>query len=326
MLSFYRRFIKDFSSIASPLNELVKKNVKFEWKEKQENAFNELKDKLTNGPCLALPNFDKSFEIECEASGIGIGAVLMQEKSPIMFFSEKLNGAQLNYLTYDKKLYTLVRALQVWQHYLWPKEFVIHTNHESLKHLKSQTKLNRRHAKWVEFIEMVPYVIHYKKGKDNVVADALSRRYALFSSLTAKILGFKHMIELYKVEKSEFYDVYMQCLKGKHVQDHIMFDDMHFRKGKLCIPRCSIRELLVKEAHGGGLMGHFGEFKTYSMLCEHFYWLKMRKDVNKVCKQCFKCKEAMSKTQPHGLYTPLDVPSEPWVDISMDFVRRITKE
>lgn len=240
LASFYRRFIKDFSSIASPLNELVKKHVKFEWKEKQENAFNELKDKLTNAPCLALPNFDKSFEIECDASGIGIGAVLMQEKRPIMFFSEKLNGAQLNYPTYDKELYALVRALQVWQHYLWPKEFVIHTDHESLKHLKSQTKLNRRHAKWVEFIETFPYVIHYKKGKDNVVADALSRRYALFSSLTAKILGFKHMIELYKVEKSEFYDVYMQCLEGKHVQDHIVFDDMLFRKGKLCIPKCSI--------------------------------------------------------------------------------------
>ena len=72
-------------------------------------------------------------------------------------------------------------------------------------------------------------------------------------------------------------------------------------------------------------MGHFGEFKTYSMLCEHFYWLKMRKDVNKVCKKCFKCKEAKSKTQPHGLYTPLDVPSEPWVDISMDFVLGLPK-
>ncbi|TYK21798.1 uncharacterized protein E5676_scaffold991G00020 [Cucumis melo var. makuwa] len=271
LASFYRRFVKDFSSIASPLTELVKKHVKFEWKEKQENAFNELKEKLIKAPCLALPNFDKSFEIECDANGIGIGAILMQEKQPIMFFSETLNGAQLNYLTYDKELHVLVKALKVWQHYLWPKEFVIHTDHESLKHLKGQTKLNKRHAKWVEFIETFPYVIHYKKGKDNVVADALSRRYALFSSLSAKVLGFKHMIELYKVEKSKFYDVYAQCLEGKNVQDYIVFDGMLFRKGKLCIPKCSIRELLVNEANGGGLMGHFGEFKIYSMLCEHFY-------------------------------------------------------
>ena len=104
MASFYRRLIKDFNSIASPLNELVKKHVKFDWKEKQENAFNKSKDKLTNTHCLALPNFNKSFEIECDASGIGIGDILMQENRPIMFFSEKINGAQLSYQTYDKEL------------------------------------------------------------------------------------------------------------------------------------------------------------------------------------------------------------------------------
>ena len=78
----------------------------------------------------------------------------------------------MNYPTYDKELYALVRALETWQHYLWPKEFVIHTDHESLKHLKGHGKLNRRHAKWVEFIETFPYVIKYKQGKENIVADA----------------------------------------------------------------------------------------------------------------------------------------------------------
>ena len=94
---------------------------------------------MTNASCLALPNFDKSFEIECDASGIGIEAVLIQEKRPIMFLSEKLNRAQLSYPTYDKELHALV-TLQVCQHYLWPKEFIIHTDHESLKYLKSQIK------------------------------------------------------------------------------------------------------------------------------------------------------------------------------------------
>ena len=70
----------------------------------------------------------------------------MQEKRPIAYFIEKLNRAALNYPTYDKELNALVRALETWQHYLWPKEFVIHTNHESLKHLKGQDKLNIRHA------------------------------------------------------------------------------------------------------------------------------------------------------------------------------------
>ncbi|PKI36925.1 hypothetical protein CRG98_042682 [Punica granatum] len=87
------------------------------------------------------------FVIECDAFGIGIGVVLMQEKRPIAYFSEKLSGTALNYSTYEKELYALVCALETWQHYLWSKEFVIHTDHESLKHLKGQNKLNRRHSK-----------------------------------------------------------------------------------------------------------------------------------------------------------------------------------
>jgi len=177
LASFYRRFVKDFSTIAAPVIEIVKKSVGFKWNDEQDEAFNLLKDKLCSVHVLALPDFTRAFEVES-----GIGVVLMQDKRPIVYFSEKLNGAALNYPTYDKELYALVRTLETWQHYLWPKEFVIHSDHESLKHLKGQGKLSRRHAKWVEFIETIPYVIKYKQGKENIVADALSRRYVLLST------------------------------------------------------------------------------------------------------------------------------------------------
>uniref|UniRef100_A0A2N9HJT4 Reverse transcriptase domain-containing protein n=1 Tax=Fagus sylvatica TaxID=28930 RepID=A0A2N9HJT4_FAGSY len=142
LASFYRQFVRDFSSLATPFTEVIKKNVPFKWGKEQEKAFNLIKEKLTNAPLLVLPNFAKTFEIECDASGIA-----------------------LNYPTYDKEMYALVRALENWQHYLWPKEFVIHTDPESLKHLKGQQRLNKRHAKWVEFIETFPYVIRYKQGR-----------------------------------------------------------------------------------------------------------------------------------------------------------------
>ena len=173
----------------------------------QEKAFQIIKQKLTNAPLLSLPNFNKTFEIECDASCIGIGAVLMQEGWPIAYFSEKLSGAALNYHTYDKESYALIWALETWQHYLWPKEFVIHTDHESLKHLKGQHKLNKRHARWVEFIEIFPYVIRYKQGKENIVADVLSHRYVLISTLNAKLLGFEHIKELYADE----HDFSVEC-------------------------------------------------------------------------------------------------------------------
>ena len=166
--------------------------------EKQEEAFAALKHKLTNAHILTIANFAKSFEIECDASNVGIGAVLMQDGHPIAYFSEKLSGDALNYSTYDKELYALVRALKTWQHYLLPKEFIIHSDHESLKYLKGQGKLNKRYAKWVEFLEQFPYVIKYKKGKRNIVADALSRRHALLSMLETKLFGLESLKDMYK--------------------------------------------------------------------------------------------------------------------------------
>jgi len=103
LASFYRRFVSNFSTLASPLNELVKKNVTFTWDKRQEQAFALLKENLTKAHVLALPNFSKTFELECDASGVGMGALLLQGGHPIAYFSEKPHGATLNYPTYDKE-------------------------------------------------------------------------------------------------------------------------------------------------------------------------------------------------------------------------------
>ena len=227
---------------------------------------------------------------------------MIQEKRPIAYFSEKLNVAALNYPTYDKELYALVRALETWKNYLWLKEFVIHIDHESLKHLKRQGKLNRRHAQWMEFIETFPYVIKYKQGKKNIVANALSRRYALVFTLNAKLLGFEYVKELY-VNDDDFASVFGACEKvtfGKFYR----LDGYLFRENKLCVPNSSMRELLVREAHGGGLMGHFGVRKTLDVLQEHFFWPKMKRDVERVCARCVTCWQAKLKSY-HINYTLL---------------------
>ncbi|KAK1641612.1 hypothetical protein QYE76_059417, partial [Lolium multiflorum] len=319
LAGFYRRFVKDFGSIAAPLNELTKKDVPFVWGDAQQDAFMILKDKLTHAPLLQLPDFNKTFELECDASGIGLGGVLLQEGKPVAYFSEKLSGPSLNYSTYDKELYALVRTLETWQHYLWPKEFVIHSDHESLKHIRSQAKLNRRHAKWVEFIESFPYVIKHKKGKDNVIADALSRRYTMLSQLDFKIFGLETIKEQY-LHDADFKDVLLNCKDGRTWNKFVFNDGFVFRANKLCIPDSSVRLLLLQEAHGGGLMGHFGVKKTEDVLAAHFFWPRMRRDVERFVARCTTCQKAKSRLNPHGLYMPLPVPSVPWEDISMDFV------
>ncbi|KAL6346188.1 hypothetical protein AAG906_027932 [Vitis piasezkii] len=215
----------------------------------QDRAFIEIKERLCGAPLLALLDFSKTFEIESLCTGEGIG---------------------------DLATLPLVEGI------------IIHTDHEFLKHLKGQGKLNRRHAKWVEFIETFLYVIKYKQGKENIVVDALSRRYALVSTLNAKLLGFEYVKELY-ANVDDFASVYEACEKAAF-------------------------------AHGGGLMGHFGVRRTLNVLYEHFFWPKMKRDVERACARCITCRQAKSRVLPHRLYTPLPVPSAPWVDISMDFV------
>jgi hypothetical protein len=108
-------------------------------------------NRRSRGPqVLTLPNFFKVFEIDCDASNLGIGGVLNQEGKPIAFFSEKLNESRKKYSTYDKEFYALVRTLEHWSHYLLHKEFIFHSDHEALKYLSSQQKLSKRHAKWSE--------------------------------------------------------------------------------------------------------------------------------------------------------------------------------
>ncbi|XP_072150841.1 uncharacterized protein [Setaria viridis] len=132
----------------------------------------------------------------------------------------------------------------------------------ALKHIRTQTNLNRRHAKWVEFIESFPYIIKHKSGKENVIADALSRRYTMLSQLDFKIFGLQTVKDQY-VDDADFKDAFAHCIHGKpwgkfHIQDGFLF-----RANKLCVPASSVRRLLLQEAHGGGLMGHFGVYKTH---------------------------------------------------------------
>ena len=155
------------------------------------------------------------------------------------------------------------------EHYLWPKEFIIHSDHEALKFLKSQSNLNKRHAKRVEFIESFPYIIKYKKGLDNVVADALSRKNMLLSQLDVKVSGLEELKPLYAHDK-EFCMPYANCSNVKAWDKYHMHDGFLFRANKLCIPECSLRLMLLQESHSGGLMGHFGREKTLLTLAEFF--------------------------------------------------------
>ena len=146
----------------APITECLKGD-KFKWTSVVKESFKLIKKKVTEALCLALPDFNKVFEVECDASQVGIGVVLSQEGRPIAFFSEKLKEAKRKYSTYDKEFYAIYRILFNWSQYLLCKPFVLFLDHEALKFIKHQHKLNRRHATWVEFLQAYNFTTSIKQ-------------------------------------------------------------------------------------------------------------------------------------------------------------------
>ena len=294
LASFYRKFIKGFSQVCAPILETIREvNQPFQWTEVADRNFNLLKRKITEKPILALPKFEKVFQVETDASGEAIGAVLSQEQRPIAYFSEKLNDEKRRYSSYDKEFYAIVQAMKKWRHYLLPKEFILYSDNHALQFINNQPKLNQKHAKWVEFLQSFTFVIKHKSGKSNKVADALSKVSFLLQEFKVSVVGFDEMIEMYN-DDEDFRDIYttVQNLVSHNRSqwmDYLIQGGLLFKSNKLCIPKCSMRENIIKEKHSGGLFGHFGQDKTFALVNAFYYWPKMQADVKNFVEKCRVC-------------------------------------
>jgi len=176
LAGYYRRFIKDFSKIAVPLTRLTRKGVAFSWGPEQQTSFETLRQRLCEAPVLALPEGMEDFVVYCDASILGLGAVLMQRGHVIAYASRQLKPHETRYPTHDLELGAVVFALKIWRHYLYGVRCTIYTDHKSLKYLMDQPNLNMRQRRWLDVVKDYDCEILYHPGKANVVADALSRR------------------------------------------------------------------------------------------------------------------------------------------------------
>jgi hypothetical protein len=140
----------------------------------------------------------------------------------------------------------------------------------------------------------------------------------MLSQLDCKIFGLESIKGQYEFDV-DFKDVILNCKEGRTWNKYVSNDGFLFRANCLCIPVGSVHLLLLQEAHGGGLMGHFGVKKTIDILANHFFCPQMERDVERFVSYCTTCQKAKSRLNPHGLYMPLHVPSIPWADISMNF-------
>lgn len=293
----------------------MKGSKSFRWTEEASKAFELIKQRLSSAPCLSLPDFEKVFEMDCDASKIGIGAVLSQESRSIAFYSKKLSGPRTRYSTYDAELYAVIRALRHWHHYLLHQEFVLHTDHEALKYILSQDHLSSRHGCWASFLEGYNFVLRHNAGEQNRVADALSRRAHALSIVRVTTVGFDEVRGLY-ADDDYFSGPYAEAV-AQTSAEYMLHDGFLFWGVQLCIPDCSIRELIVKELHNEG---HFGRDKLVEKVLKRYFWPHARRDVKRFVQRCHVCPVSKGAASNVGLYTPLPVPDVAWEHISMYFV------
>jgi hypothetical protein len=176
LTGYYRKFVNNYKKIAAPLKALLKNN-SFTWTPAAAQDFQTLKMTMCTTPVLALPDFTKTFVLECDASGKGIDAVLMKEGRPLAFTIKQLSEKNLGKPIYEKEMLAILHAIELWCPYLLGKHFQIKTDHQSLKYFLEQRISSQEQQKWVTKLFGYDYEIIYKKGKDNVMADALSQKY-----------------------------------------------------------------------------------------------------------------------------------------------------
>eukprot|EP00253_Pinus_taeda_P015117 PITA_15117 len=172
---YYRKFVKNYGRIAAPLTTLLKKD-EFSWTPEETKAFEHLKEAMCQAPVLAMPNFTKTFIVECDASGNGIGVILMQEERPIAFKIRPIKGKYLHKAIYEKEMLEILHTLKKWRPYLMGRHFKVKTDHDSLQYFLEKRLSSEEQQKRVTKMLGYDFEIIHKKRKKNVVADALSRK------------------------------------------------------------------------------------------------------------------------------------------------------
>ena len=213
------------------------------------------------------------------------------------------------------EFYAIVQAIKHWRHYLVHREFVLFTDHDALRHLDSQAKVSSRHASWIAFLQQFTFSIRHQSGKTNRVADALSRRHGLLTTMHTSVSGFASFADLY--ESDPFFGRIFREVQQGLQSDFTLQDGFLFKGLRLCVPECSLRLQIIRELHHEG---HVGRDRTLQLVVTSYFWPSLRRDVERYVERCRTCQLAKGKASNAGLYLPLPIPTQPWTDVSMDFV------
>ncbi|GJU21230.1 putative reverse transcriptase domain-containing protein [Tanacetum coccineum] len=326
------------------MTKLTQKKVMFVWGDKQEAAFQLLKQKLCSAPILALPKGSEDFIAYYDASIKGLSIMLMQRDKVIAYASRQLKIHEKNYTTHDLKLGAAVFALKIWRHYLYRTKCTVFIDHKSFQHILNQKELNMRQRRWLELLSDYDCEIRYHPGKENVVADALSRKerikplrvravvMTIGLNLPKKILNAQTEAQKPKNIKNE--DVGGMLIENSKDPEKLGTEKLEPRMdGTLCLNGRSwlpcygdLKTMIMYESHKSKYSIHPGSDKMYQVMKKLYWWPNMKADISTYVSKCLTCAKVKAEHQrPSGLLVQPEIPQWKWDNITMDFVTKPPK-
>ena len=327
LTNYYRKFVKGFAQVASPLHDLTKKGASFLWTEDCQKAFDTLKKALTEAPILAYPDFTQSFQLATDASNDAIGMVLGQKQNGrevvIAYAGRKLNPAERNYSVTEREALAVVEGVKQFQHYVYGRQFTVLTDHSAVRWLMNIKEPTGRLARWALLLQQHDFTIQHRSGPTNGNADALSRRpyESVVAALDqpgvqvdrvrdaqrrdhtlADIISYLEEESLPNnsaAAKAVLHSIDNYYLDPDGLLCHIWVPGGRRVPGirsQLVIPT-SLRQEILIGGHDDPLAGHLGVNKTYEKLRERYYWPKMFADVQFWCLSCTHCQMKKSPKQ-----------------------------
>jgi hypothetical protein len=310
------------------LHDLLKKG-NFCWSPCHDTAFQALQQAVISAPVLALPNFAEAFTLETDAYGSGIGVVIMQQGRAIAYFSAALCPKNAAMSTYEKEALAIIEALKCWRHYFLGSKLIIKIDQQSLKFITDQRVAKGiQHKLMLKLLEF-DFTIEYKRGKENLVADALSRKFCkLFAISAVQPAWIKDVTASYTNDPQvkALLEQFLINPPGTDSPYSLKAGVLRY-KGQIVVGNnTNLRQSLIEAMHSSAIGGHSGLRATYHRLKKIFYWPGMKKEVETWVSRCPVCQRSKHENCHYpGLLDPLPVPDMAWTHVSMDFVEGLPK-